>query len=244
MIFNEGADIFHTQGSRVVWSTTRRPVVLLPNNKVTLNSFDIAWPHPATSDAYGYSATTSGGFTAYAAASFVTIVPQEWDSGLTAVATLPAGCNYFQVDVNLARINSLSSYLGYGEPPVLLPSEQWHTLDGASAVAERFSLLVRIFRFERIGNTVYLRRKQSVANVGARFPWLSGNNPTNGAGGQRNGWTYGSGGINGHPVSMRAQAFNAFSNRGQSGMAATDDNTNYASTWRGTVIITPGYIKA
>lgn len=243
-VFRSGGQIFHTEGARTVWSTTRRPVLLLPAQKVTIPSLDLSWPHLTTANAYGYSAISSGGFTSYSAASFITMVPQEWDTGLLPIATIPAGCNYFQVDVNFNRIATPTGYMGT-TIPMLLPAGQWQTLDGASATAERIGPFARIFRFERVGTTIYLRLKQSVRNAGEVVPWLSGNNPTNGAGGQRNGWTWGgTNGNLGHIYSQRGTTFSAFGNRGQSGMAPIDDNTNLASIWRGAVIITPGYIKA
>ncbi len=243
-VFNSGVEIYHTEGSRNVWSTTRRPVLLLHANRTVLNDLDFAWPDLAKANAYAYAHWNQGGFTSFAAASFITAVPQSWDSGLTAVATIPAGCNYFQLEVNLARITTPSLWLQQTIPMLLRP-DRWQTLDGASAVAERFGPLVRIFRFERVGNTIYLRRKQSVVNAGARFPWNPDNSPTfPGSGGQRPGWTWGgTNGNLGHAASMRASTSAANCNRGQSNQVTVADNTNYASTWRGTVIITPGYIK-
>lgn len=243
-IFRTGGELYHAEGSRLVWSTTSRPALLLPDDKITLTSVDIAWPDLAKANAYAYNSYNVGSFTYFAAASYITMVPQEWDSGTSLLATIPAGCNYFQVDVNISRINTPSPYLTQPLPQLIQPG-QWQTLDGASAIAERIGPLVRIFRLERSGNSIYLRRKQSVANDGQVLPWNSGNSPTFPGGGQQPGWTWGgSGGANGHPVSQRATTALANSNRGQSNQVTVSDNTNYASTWRGTIVITPGYINA
>lgn len=244
-VFNDDFNnIYHTSGSRVVWSTTSRPVLLLPSARVTIPSIDISWPHFATANIYGYSQATVGGFDSYAASSYISVVPQEWDSGLSLVANLPSGANYFQVDLNFSRIVAPQQWL-QTTIPTMLAQGQWQTLDGASAIAERIGPMVRMFSFERSGNSVYLRRKQSVINAGEQVAWLSGNNPVGGGGAQRSGWTWGGTlGNLGHAASLRDQRFTSFSNRGQSNMAAIDDNTNFSSTWRAAIVITPGYIKA
>lgn len=243
-VFNDGTNIYHTQGSRVVWSTTSRPVLLLPASKVSIPTIDISWPHFQTANIYGYSQTSTGGFDSYAAASYISVVPQEWDSGLSFIANLPPGCNYFQLDLIFSRIASPGIWL-QSTIPTLMAEGQWQTLDGASAIAERIGPMVRMFRFERSGDAVYLRRKQSVINAGEQIAWNPGNATTFPGGGQRSGWTWGGTlGNLGHPVSLRGQRFVANSNRGQANMAPIDDNTNYSSTWRCALNITPGYIKS
>ena len=238
-VFRSGGDIVHTDGSRIVWSTSRQPAVLLPSAAVTLTNFDIAFPDLAKSNAYAFDL---GGGTS-ACMSMVTISPQQNTYGPTAVATLPASANYFEVTVNLTRIVNPSTYLGEAIPKVIAEGQDVH-LDGAAAVLERTGPLARIFWFERSGNTVNLYRKQSVTNAGQRVTWTSGNSIYYPGGGWREGWTHG-GDANGWPAYMIETRSTGHIDKKRDSTVnrcSLTDPTNYASTWRGTVTITPGYI--
>jgi len=244
-VFGSNGNITHTEGSRVVWSNTRRPALLLPNDAVTLTSFDIAFPDLAKSNAYGFTHFTDPlfGGTQSACVSWVSVDPQEWDSGLSFVCNLPAASNYFEVEMTMSRIVTPSTWLGTGAPiPGLLGSGQ-HMPDGNSAIIEGIGPVIRMFSFERSGNAVYLRRKQSVTDAGPRVPWNSGNNNDTGTGGMRAGFTYG-GNPNAWPAyTIEQKTTGDFQKRrGGSNACSLADPTNYASTWRGTVTITPGYI--
>lgn len=241
-IFGSNGNITHVEGSRVVWSNTRRPALLLPENAVTLTNFDIAYPDFTKSDAYAF---TKGGavIEVTACASFISIDPQEWDSGLSFVCNLPALANYFEIEMAMTRIVVPSTYIGTGQPiPALLGAGQ-HMPDGNSGLIEGIGPIVRMFSFERVGNAVYLRRKQSVSNMGPTVPWNSPNNNDTGSGGQRPGWTYG-GNPNAWPAyHIESRAGGSINKRrGESNGCSLADPTNYASLWRGTVTITPGYI--
>ena len=240
-VFGSGGNITHTDGSRVVWSSTRRPAILLPSAAVTLTNFDIAYPDLAKSNAYGFTYVSSP-YALSACNSFVSVDPQEWDSGLSYVCGLPAGANYFEVEASLSRVVTPSQWLGHVIPGLLGANVM---PDGNSALIEGLGPLIRMFSFERSGNSVYLRRKQSVAdNGGPSVPWNSPNNNDNGSGGYKIGFTYG-----GNPNAWPSYAIefrtggNIAKRRGESNACSLSDPTNYASTWRGTVTITPGYIK-
>lgn len=242
-VFRSGDDIFHTDESRVVWSTSRRPAVLLPEAATVLTSFDIAFPDFAKNNAYAFDlgSTTFGSVST--CLSMVTIVPQQNTYGPTAVATLPASANYFEVSVNLVRVGNPSTWLGV-EMPKSLAEGRDVLLDGNSAVVERVGPLARIFWFERSGNTVNLYRKQSVADLGARVPWTPGNALYYPNGGWREGWTHGGNakGWPAHVIETRGPGGAIDKKRDGSNACSLSDPTNYASTWRGTVTITPGYI--
>jgi len=236
-VFGSNGNITATDGSRVVWSNTRRPVLLLTSSAVTLTSFDIAFPDLAKSNFYGFhSGTDPFGFQFTACLSGVSLNPQEWDSGLSFVCNLPAGSNYFETEITLSRIVTPSPYLDTAIPDVF-GSGSRHMPDGNAAIVEAIGPIIRMFSFERSGNAVYLRRKQSVTDAGQQVPWRPGNNA------EAVGWTYG-GNPNAWPA-YRIQAKNGGSiwkRRGQENACSLADPTNYASTWRGTVTITPGYI--
>jgi len=235
--------ITHTQGDHVVWANTRRPALLLPEAAVTLTNFDITFPDFTKSNAYGFTFATVSGFDYSACVSWVSIDPQEWDSGLSFVCDLPAMANYFEIEMVISRIVAPSPVMPLSEIPALLGSGK-HMPDGNSALIEGIGPIVRMFAFERVGNAVYLRRKQSVANEGQRVPWNSGNNNSTGSGGYRSGFTYG-----GNPSAWPAYQIDQRTGghidkrRGGPNACSLSDPTNYASLWRGTVTVTPGYIK-
>ena len=244
-VFNDAlGNITHTEGSRVVWSTTRRPALLLHEQAVTLNNFDIAYPDFAKSNCYGFAyATDMIGFDFSSCVSMISLNPQEYDSGLSFVCNLPAGANYFETEITLSRIVAPSTFLDVAIPDVF-GSGARRMPDGNSAIVEAIGPLVRMFSFERSGNAVHLRRKQSITNAGPQVAWNSGNNNNAGAGGFRAGWTYG-GDPNAWPA-YRVDSRNSGGidkRRGSNNQCSLSDPTNYASTWRGTVTITPGYIK-
>jgi hypothetical protein len=245
-VFNSGGDIVHSDGSDIVWSTTRRPALLLPDEAVTLINFDFAYPDFSKSNAYGFDIGTDGfGATRTSCASYASINPQEWDSGLSFVCNLPASANYFEVEVLLTRIVEPSTFLG--EPiPKALKEGQKVLLDGGSAIIERIGPIVRLFRFEKSGAAVYLRRKQSVTDAGNQGIWTPGNAVYSGSGGKLEGFTYG-GSPNAWPAYLLQAKGPGGSIHKERGAGADScsltDTSDFASTWRGTVIITPGYIE-
>jgi hypothetical protein len=247
-VFNDGlGNIYHTDGSRVVWSTPRKPALLLPASATTITGFQIQFPDLAKSNGYGFNFFTDpiSGITSSSCVSFVTINPQEWDSGLSHVCDLPAGSNYFEVEVSLAHIVVPSTFLGAAIPDVIAGGVK-HMPDGNAAIVEAIGPLIRMFAFERVGNSVYLRRRQSVTNGGQRVDWNSPNDNNSGGGGLalRAGWTY-----DGDPNAWAAHILDSNNvagvpdKRRGTGYCSLVDTTNYASLWQGTVTVTPGYIE-
>lgn len=241
-VFNDAENnIFHTEGDRIVWSTTRRPALLLPDQAVTIDPFTVQFPDFAKSNAYGFTYTSSP-TTLSACMSMITINPQEWDSGLSLLATIPSECNYFETEITLTRTKTPSSFMGLAIPDGW-GSGSTHFCDGG-ALMESTGPIIRIFTIERVGNQVFLRRKQSVRDGGDRFPWNSGNNNESGSGGYREGWTYG-GDRRGWVATQRdyKTGGNIAKRRGESNQCNLSDNTDYESIWTGRLVLTPGYIK-
>lgn len=244
-VYNDGlGNIYHTDGSRVVWSTTRRPALLLPDSAVTLTNFDISFPDFSKDNAYGFAYNIDDfGFQFSSCVSLISINPQEWDSGLSFVCNLPANSNYFETEITLSRIVTPSTYMDVSIPDTFGSGAQ-HMPDGNSAIVESIGPIVRMFSFERSGNAVYLRRKQSVTNAGNTVSWNSPNNNDSGSGGYRAGWTYG-----GNPQAWPAYRVETKNTGGidkrrtGGNPCSLSDPSNYSSLWRGTVTITPGYIK-
>lgn len=243
-VFGSAGVITHSEGSDIRWSNTRAPAKLL-TSEIVLTNFDVAFPDISKSNAYAFDVGSSGPITRAACMSIVTAIPQSWDSGAQLVATIPALANYFEVQAYLTRIVEPSQRMGQPIPKVF-PESKWVTLNGRGALIERAGPLARIFRFERIGNGIYLRRKQSVTSAGAQFSWNPSNSTTFPGGGQRPGWTHG-GNPDGwffYEVQTKGPSSVLDVNRGQGNQCSLADPTNYASTWRGTVVITAGYLNS
>lgn len=238
---DEANNIFHTEGDRTVWSTQRRPALLFPNDTITVNPFTVSFPDFAKSNAMAFAIQTTGGFDASSCLSIITINPQSWDSGLSLVANLPSQCNYFETAITLTRTKTPSTYLNLPFPDNW-SSGSTHLSDGG-ALMEAIGPITRIFSLERVGNGLYLRRKQTVRNAGQQVGWNSGNNNSTGAGGMRNGWTYG-GDPNAWLAAQRdmRNSGNIDKRRGGPNQCSLDDNTDYSSIWTGSLVITPGYI--
>ncbi len=247
-----GGVLTHIEGGRTVWAANHQPALLFPAAAVT-PEVSIWFPHLQTGNAYAYANSSGGPFAQNVAATYITAVPQEYDSGLLGpIAVLPDGCNYFRAEAYLARTSSPYGFMGSvprGDPgatiPKLIAESTWVALDGAATMLEQVSSLRRMFRLERLGNAVYLRVKQSVNNGGFQFNWLPGNSPTGGAGQQLTGWTYGGPALAayGWPFYERDARAGGTINRGQGNQLPVDDITNFSSTWTGLLRITPGYIK-
>lgn len=245
-VFRSGGEVYHTEGSDLLWSTTRAPVLLVPGAATTLTNFDISYPHPTMDSMYGLDVTVDPlfGTTFTNCATWASMIPQEWDSGLSSpIATLPAGVNHFEIEVELTRIVEPSAYNGTPVGKSIAEGERtW--LNGGSCEIERAGPLIRIFRFERSGDTICLRRKQSIHDAGNLGIWAAGNSQYTGSGGYREGWTY-TGDNRAHPAYLLQvkTGGNINKRRGEVNACSIVDTSNYASTWRGTVIITPGHIK-
>lgn len=237
-LFGDGTSITHSVGSRVVWSTSRPPLKLL--SAPIISPITVSYPDVAKGNAYGYNRRTST-IVLEACTSWVTMIPSSWDSGLSLVATVPGGANYFEARMSLARTSNPSNYMG--EPvPKVFPEGGWVTLNGRGAVIERIGNMVRTFRFERVGNGIYLRRKQSVFNNNGNptAPWASGNDP------HTPGFTWGGSPIGWICHTIEEKILASSSNnrrRGDSGACSLSDPTNYASSWSGVIEITPGYMS-
>lgn len=242
-VYNVGSDVFHTEAGRLIWSTQNPAALLLPEAAVSIANFDIGFPDFDKSNAYGLDVGSSPfGGTITACASFSSIDPQEWDSGLGFVCNLPPSANYFEVEIDMFRTMVPSTYRGEVIPGLL--SGNRHMPDGGSFIVERIGPIVRIARFEKSGSAVYLRRKQSVTNAGNQGIWTPGNAIYDSAGGKLEGFTYG-GSPNAWPAYMLDARTTGSVNkaRGESNACSLADTSNYATNWRGTVTITPGYIK-
>lgn len=240
-------------GTRRVWSSDGRPVNLLPEANWLTVPVTIAFPDFIKRNAYCF-APQSGIFANSSCASFSTIIPQEWGPGEAsprtladqALGTVPAGVNYIDVRVTLARTKAPTALLGIAVPNQI-PTQQT-LLPGGTMPAEMTYLWRRLFEIGLDGTQIRLRRWQSVWSGATQLGWSPGNAVYFPNGGKRPGWTHGGGSSSslGHPAHMiqRKAGGNVNKARGEANQCSLSDNSNFSSTWAGTALIRPGYIAA
>lgn len=252
-----------SKGSAVRFGTDRQDFSLVTGRQLVLNDFDIAFADIVKSDMYYWYGVHVGGSlpgsTYYyeEAISLISAIPQEWGPGRAhniddvLVGTVPIGTDFISVKANLARTKDPSLRLTGTINPLLPPgSGDWINFgSGVSCIIEDTIPLKRKFGFILDGTNVYLRRFMSVTHEtyteDVTSFWTSGNaaNIT--------GWTYGANGKgigmslrDTYPYQYNGSGTQWFRQRTQSGHIAYDDNTDYSSTYTGTVIITPGTFGA
>lgn len=242
---------FDDNGERI-WSSDGPPVNLLPEADWLTGPLTVAFPDFVKRNAYyvGNPATGTGTF----CMSAITAIPGDWGPAGAGVYNLPdivlgsvpAGVNYLDVRVTLARTKNPSGFMAFSVPSLIPAGENY--LPGGSCQCEWVSLWRRLFEIVLVGQDVVLRRYQSLANNGQSFDWLSGNSDKIDTGAIRSGWTYGGGSSAsiGTAVAIRDRKIRVESPANKdraTGACSTADNTNYASTFAGSFKIRPGYIK-
>lgn len=250
-VYSSGGDILLRDSSgKLIWSTATRPINLMGNAYKLTVGITAAFPHMPGGDAYALGRGTSiGGFDTTSCASFQTMYPGEWGPAQGGgynlpdiyLGALPAGANMLDVVLNLTRTVEPSKYLS-DDVFKFLPEGIDVPLRGDSALLEGMAAFRRKIDISIIGGGIYLRRYQSVINGGDPGIWTSGNSEYTGAGGIRQGWTYG-GSPNAQFVGLldaKGPSGNVNKNRSGSNACSVSQAFNYASTWSGTAIIIPG----
>lgn len=194
---------------------------------------------------------------------------QEWNGEQITLGTVPAGVNYIDVRVNISQTKAPFSFLEQATIP-LIAGGQWVHLPGGSGLIEANNVWRRLFTVALSGTTVVLRRKQTTAaipaNAVARYGGIYNNAGINGNAGivsDRAGWGWMPTNVyswqgyqrNGHPAALIA--IGQFSpNNGAStptsgakhptrerACSTNNSSHDFSSTYSGTIIIRPGYIK-
>lgn len=248
---------------------TRAPMLFrVPTGAITLTGYSISFPDlwkGTLYHQYRQSAFPLGD--THGCSTWIGLVEQEWGPSEAApntladitLGSLPAGTNRMEIWVNLTRTVSPSNMLDLALQSNF-PEGQWVKLDGYSCVVEEFMGVARQFEFVLDGTTVKLRRTQSVnkdggvvsppgprvtggAVLGNKVFFFPGTNAPEASGKltvygrqidskvtQNDGGThrpdgYQGGSANNNPCSM------------------SHAGISYASTWTGSITITPaGYI--
>jgi hypothetical protein len=253
-VYPQAGHIIFEKSGRVVWSSALRPVNLLPDAyRIVLGNFDITYPDLHKNNAYGFDKGNDPitGFEETSCVSFASIVPGEWGPGRAndlprqLLGNVPAGINYLEVQVALWRVFEPSAYLGLPIPKIIQEG-QFILLDGGFAEVEGVGPFRRAFAVVQDGTGVYLERYQSALNPGNIGIWTPGNAVYYSSGAKREGWTHG-----GRPDALPAfmldtkgPSGNVNKERGGSNACSLNDTSNYSSVWRGTIIVTPGYIHS
>lgn len=91
------------------------------------------------------------------------------------LGTVPAGTDYIDVRARITRTQAPPSFMQQSSPPVMFQEGQWIALPGGSCPCEYFQPLARHFDIVLSGTNLYLRRYQSVSNLGrTKINWGSG----------------------------------------------------------------------
>lgn len=270
-VYSDAGDIIvEGDGGRIVGSLARRPAVLLPEASwITLSGKQIAFPDFRKTQVYGYNiGHTSVPFDwrVDACVTGACMPWQEWGpNGVGAgtftnnlaqevMGTVPVGVNYLDIRVALTRTKNPSRYLGSAvdgaagfDVPMLLSPNQV-LAEGGSALVEAIGPFRRMFWIGLVGNNIVLRRYQSVCEPHPSTYPGSWTGTAHGVG-----WSHHGGAGSDKPNLVWEIARNqvsdsgVFSNTGQcrrGGPQACSlvDNSDFSSTYTGTITIRPGYI--
>lgn len=160
-------------GGRLVWSTQRRPVNLLPAANWLYPAVTISFPdfskfcnyaHQRVSDPNGgppWAASGSGDI-----CQTVTMIDelQEWAGSDIYLGSVPAGVNYIDVRVEISVAKAPNPFLDQAVPPLVYPGT-WVHLPGGSCLIEATTIWRRLFDVVLVGTDIYLRRRQSVCAI-------------------------------------------------------------------------------
>lgn len=184
-----------TKDDKVTFDSNAKSVQLFPDStKISLTAKQIVFPNLIQTNAYHrYSGGLIGGLTY--CESWSTIIWQEWGPaegnyneeyypanpgaslpGPTTrnlpqefLGNVPAETDYLDVRVRLTRTQVPAVMWGQSSPYPLFAEGEWVNLPGGSCPTEAYlPMLLRHFDIERVGTAVYLRRYQSVGNMGYR----------------------------------------------------------------------------
>ena len=194
---------------------------------------------------------------------------QEWNGPEISIGTVPANANYIDVRVNLNQIKASNAFLDQSVQP-LIATNQWVHLPGGSGLIEATNVWRRLFTVALNGTSVVLRRKQTTAaipaNAVARYGGIYENSAANGDAfitSNRAGWGWMNSGGGGWVGNYRAGHPAALIQVGQFGQnpgasvptsgakhptrerrCSTNAGVHdFSSTYAGTIVIRPGYIK-
>lgn len=244
------------------FSTTSPLMNLVPDAAIQLSNYSIAFPDLWKGVIYHQTRRTTFSGDLFGCSTWVGLVEQEWGPDKASPNTLsdivlgtaPAGTDYLDVMVNLTRTVVPDKRFDMDIRAGIVEG-QWIKLEGGSCMVEGQGPLRRLFEIILVGTDVVLRRRQSVtangevnritggASINPKVFYFPGTNAPQDSGKLA---SYGeliqqrgeSGGDTHRPAGYESgSSNNTECSRSLSGKS-------YASTWTGSLIITPGRISA
>lgn len=165
-VYSDGGHIrMANAADHEIWSTERRPVMLLPDEfAIVKTGFNIEFPEFQKRFHYGYARRNNNA--QEMAVSILALRPGTYDFPDIDLGALPAGINYLDVRVNLTRtVNPVP--MGVVPIPSELPAGKTCHLPGGACEIEKFLNYNRMFWIEPVGGQAILKRRQTVM---ALFP--------------------------------------------------------------------------
>ena len=243
---------------------TRAPMLnLVPAAAINLSGYSISFPDLWKGTIYHQYRNTEFFGDVFGCSTWIGLVGQEWGPEFGAphnlpditLGTVPAGTDYLEIWVNLTRTVNPANMVDLALAGNF-PEGQWVKLDGHSCVIEEFLGVARQFEFVLDSTTVKLRRRQSVTDAGNTSPPCLRQTGSASLGNKvfffagTNAPQSGSYAAYGQKLDEKA-SLNAPSHRPAGYEAGSSNNVpcstshagvSYASTWTGSIKITPGRI--
>jgi hypothetical protein len=251
--------IFAEKDGAIVFDTSRKSVNLFPDSTRIINSsLTIDFPEFYKANAYLRRAEGAGAV----CRSYITILPQEWGPGRAyqlddiTLGNVPAETDYLDIRVVLTQTNAPDDFSGVAKIFPIMPQGVSVNVPSGSCPLELGGGVSRLVEFVRSGNSIIMRRYQSIADI-QPVTWIPGNDDSS-----ISGWTYdyrsnkalpfgslvGSRGIIVKQIDQRGPTplgndrRRAFNNDRCNcpGRSSYVDPTDFSSTWSGSIIIHPG----
>jgi hypothetical protein len=158
---------------RVAFANSRPLMNLVPSAAITLNGYSISFPDLWKGTIYHQVRQPSIPSDQFGCSTWIGLVEQEWGPDQPApntlpditLGTVPAGTDYLDVRINLTRTVVPANIFDLGIRSQI-PEGHWVKLEGGSCMIEGWSALRRLFEIRLSGTSVILRRRQSVTSDG------------------------------------------------------------------------------
>ncbi len=261
----ESGHMLIEKDGRTTFDTAHRAAELVPSAAIHLTDYSIAYPDLWKGTIYHQTRRTNEffGIDYFGCSTWLGIVEQEWGPDRPSpntlpdavLGTVPAGTDYLEVWVNLQRTldpvglfvsESLKTYIAAGE---------WVELQGGSCLIEGTGPIRRLFEIRLDGTNAILRRRQSVTRDGpfvrsngsaalgsAAFYYAGTNAPVDVTKYASYGALIQTLGEDSGDTHRPADKKGGSANNTPCSMSHA--GKSYASTWTGSLIITPGRISA
>lgn len=258
------------EDGRTALDTSASMTNLIPSETITLTSYDITFPnlyYGTIFEQVRQGPDMFGSYT-FGCSTWIGIVAQEWgptaagsyDYNISDVVltTVPTGTDYLDCWVNLTRTVNPGNIFDL-QLSSNFPQGQWVKLEGGSCLIEEFGGVSRLFEIRLSGTNVILRRYQSAAEGGNSSIPVLRSNPGATIGNETFFYPGTNAPVDGSKYALYGQKIqelgpdrNGPTHRPSGKEAGSSNNVpcsmstsgiSYASTWTGSIKITPGRIS-